>query len=310
MSQGGFKTYVVLNPRSAGGATGKSVQKILAAVGARVGELEHGLTEGPEHATVLAREALERGAEMVVAVGGDGTFNEVTNAFLQGGEARFPEAVLGLLPQGTGGDFRKTVGVERKLESACEKLAGRATRRIDAGWLDFVDHQGSPAGRAFINISSFGVSGAVVKTVNESSKALGGKLSFMIGSARALWHYRDQRVRLIVDGEAEEPIAMTTVAVCNGRFFGGGMMVAPRAELDDGLFDVTIWRDFALKDFAFKKAMLYKGTHLSDPRTRALRCKELRAESDEKVLIDVDGEQPGVLPATFRILPGAINLKI
>jgi diacylglycerol kinase family enzyme len=100
--------------------------------------------------------------------------------------------------------------------------------------------------------------------------------------------------------------------VCNGRFFGGGMMVAPDARLDDGLFDVTIWKGFGLSDFILKKGMLYDGTHVRLPNTRRLRVRVLEAEAlgEVPVLLDVDGEQPGMLPARFTVLPGALQARV
>ncbi len=310
MSAEHFKTFLVVNPKAAGGATGKRFHRIAEQVRAAVGAFDHAFTKGPEHATELAREALGKGYEMIVGVGGDGTFNEVVGGFFDGETPVNPDAVLGLIPQGTGGDLRRTVGVSTEIAGACARLAGRETKRVDAGLVTYVGHDGAEHLRPFINITSFGIGGQVVDKVNHSSKALGGRVSFMWGSVKALLGYRDQTVTLRFDGGEPETVAVTSVAVCNGRFFGGGMQVAPKAEMDDGLFDVTIWRGYTLTDFALKSKMVYDGSHVDDPRTRTLRAKVVEATSEETVLLDLDGEQPGRLPVTVRIVPGALRLKV
>jgi diacylglycerol kinase family enzyme len=134
----------------------------------------------------------------------------------------------------------------------------------------------------------------------------------MLGSVRALLQYRDAKVKLFVDDRPPEEVEVTTVAVANGRYFGGGMMVAPEAKPGDGLFDVTLWSGFGLSDFVVKSKSIYDGTHVRFPGTRRLRCRELRAEStnDSEVLLDVDGEQPGRLSCRMTVLPSAIKLKI
>lgn len=306
----GYRTYLVVNPKSAGGATGRGFQRIAEAVHEAVGPFEHAFTEGPGHATELTREALARGYEMVVGVGGDGTFNEVVGGFFDGETPVNPEAVFGVLPRGTGGDLRRTLGVPNRLEGACERLVGRDTRRIDVGLAEFAGHDGRRATRPFVNITSFGIGGLVVDKVNHSTKALGGKASFMIGSVKGLLGWADQEVTLRFDDGPEETGPVTNVAVCNGQFFGGGMWVAPEADLADGLFDVTIWQGYRLRDFALRQKMIYDGTHVDDPRTRTLRAKKVEARSDARVLLDLDGEQPGTLPVTLRILPGALRLKV
>ncbi|RMG19242.1 MAG: diacylglycerol kinase family lipid kinase [Deltaproteobacteria bacterium] len=305
-----FRTILIVNPRAAGGSTGKRVARIAEQVRAHIGDFEMVFTERAGHATELARRAVLDGYEMVVGVGGDGTFNEVVNGFFEGRDAINPEAVFGLIPQGTGGDLRKTLGIENDLAAAARRLAGKDTRRVDVGHLDFIDHGGCASERMFVNITSFGVGGAVVDEVNRSRKLFGGKVTFMVGSAKALLRYRDQRVRLRFDDGPEECLQITNVAVCNGQYFGGGMWVAPKARMDDGLFDVTIWAGYSLKDFVLKQRMIYNGTHLDDARTRTLRARTVHAESDEVVLLDVDGEQPGRLPVTIEVLPSALRVKV
>lgn len=306
-----MKTFLVVNPRSANGQTGKRWVEISAQVGRVLGEFGHGFTSGGMDAARLARQAIEDGYECIVAVGGDGTLNEVTNGFFRDGQVINPQATLGLLPRGTGGDFRRTFGWDLELTSALERLRTEKTEPFDVGRLEFIDNDGNPATRFFANIASFGVSAVVAREVNQGSKALGGNLSFMWGTVKGLMKYTEQQVRLTVDGGAPETVSVTAVAVSNGRYFGSGMFVAPDALTHDGLFDVTIWSNYGLSDFVLKSKGVYNGDHVNWKGTRRLRCRTLHAESETgDVFLDVDGETPGRLPCTMTLLPGAIRLKV
>ncbi len=305
-----MKTFFVVNPRSANGATGKRWGELAATIARTLSDFGVEFTRAPMDAVGITRNALRAGYECVVAVGGDGTINEVTNGFFDGDRAINPEAALGVLPRGTGGDFRKTFDWDTDFETAVRRLKTPDTRPFDVGRLEYRGHDGAPAVRYFANICSFGASGQVVDGVNHTSKALGGKVTFMWASLRALTGWRDQAVKLSVDGGAPETVQVTTLAVANGKYFGGGMKVAPAADVSDGLFDVTIWSGYGLSDFVLKSAGVYSGAHIGWKGTRTLRCRELVAETDERVLIDCDGEQPGRLPCSMRLLPSAIRLKV
>ena len=251
------------------------------------------------------------GYECIVAVGGDGTLNEVINGFFLDGKPINPRAAVGLIPQGTGGDFRRSFGWDKEVDSAAARLQSDRTEPFDVGLLEYVSHEGKPERRYFANIASLGASGIVVNEVNRTSKALGGRLSFMWGTVRGLVKYNLRTVRLSVDGAPPEEIKdMTTIAIANGRYFGGGMQVAPEALTSDGFFDITIWTGYGLQDFLLKAPGVYSGDHVNWSGTRRLRCKTLSVESEEETLLDVDGEGPGRLPCKATILPGAIRLKV
>ena len=160
--------------------------------------------------------------------------------------------------------------------------------------------------RHFANVAGLGVSGEVSRLVNRGVKLPSGRLSFMLASARALLSWSDRPVRWRVDGGPWQEERLTALSVCNGRYFGGGMQVAPDAKMEDGLFDVVTWKGFGLSDFVAKRRMLYDGTHVKLENTRVVRARSVEAEpvGDAEVLLDVDGESPGTLPARFTLLPG------
>jgi YegS/Rv2252/BmrU family lipid kinase len=309
------RIVVVVNPRSQAGALGRKWSFIAGQLRREIGAFQDVLTRGPGDATRLTREAIEGGADVVVAIGGDGTINEVTNGFFVDGEPIPSEAALGVLPFGTGGDFRKTIKLTKELANSARVLRNGRRRKIDVGKLEYTTDRGDTATRMFINISSFGLSGLVDQYVNRAStKFLGGLVSFAVATVRASVAYQSQRVELVFDGDESSAVTKTiqTVAVCNGRYFGGGMKIAPSAELDDGLFDVVTLGDLSVQEMALNGYKLYNGTHIGLPKIdhRQAVKVEARPLGRESVRIDCDGETPGKLPATFTLLPGALSLLV
>jgi diacylglycerol kinase (ATP) len=304
------RTVVIVNPKSQGGRLGKRWPELSDTIG-RAFPFDEAITKRPHDATRLAREALRAGAERIVAIGGDGTVNEVVNGFFDDrGHPIAPDATFALLPFGTGGDFRRTMHIPVDTAAAAALIAANHRRKIDVGKLELTAADGGRVHRMFANIASFGVSGVVDRLVNESGKKL-GRLSFAIATARATWSYKNQRVQLIFDGNVADRVEATinTVAVANGRYFGGAMMVAPNAEVDDGVFDVIAMGDFTFGDLVKSGRRLYQGTHLAMDKVTSRRARVVEAEPVDPgavVELDVDGECPGRLPARFEIVPAAL----
>lgn len=306
-----MKSFVVVNPASANGRTGKLWPQIMPALRDAIGPFDFALTTGRGVATKLVADAIAGGARNVIAVGGDGTINEALNGLCRERTPPPEDVVFGIVTSGTGGDFRRTFDIGSGYAAAIERLRRGEVRRIDLGMLEFAGTNGNPVTRWFNNIASFGFSGEVVRAVNEArfSRFLGGKLSFLWNSMVELRRYPGCRVDLRVDGSAVSG-DFCTVAVCNGRFFGGGMMMAPNADPSDGLFDVVAIRQNPPVTI-FDLRLLYSGAHLTHPNVFVLRGKQVEARpvSNAPVLLDVEGEGPGRLPARFEIVPGALNFR-
>jgi YegS/Rv2252/BmrU family lipid kinase len=311
-----MKTLAVINPRSAGGRTGRDAEQIARRLAEISGPLTVALTSGPLDAARITTRALLEGFERIVAVGGDGTINEVVNGFFHEGEVINPEAELSLLNMGTGGDFRKTFEMGAGLEPSLQRIAEGVARRIDVGCLSFVTPEGQSGKRYFANIASFGLSGEVVDRVNRARllKRMTGQFAYTWGSLSALMSFRPRPVRLKVDDVFDEVIEISTCAVCNGQFFGGGMRVAPDATPDDGLFDVIIMRAAPLRQTLASMNDIYTGAHVNNPNVRVVRGRSViatpvAATQGAPVHIEADGESPGRLPAMFEVLPRAITFR-
>ncbi len=300
---------IIANPASGGGRTGRSWSAVAAALRSAGLDFDVAMTSGPMQATDFARSAVLEGRGMVVAAGGDGTINEVVNGFFEDGEPIETRAKLGVLPMGTGGDFRRTFDIPLDAAGAGAVLSAGASRRIDAGRVTFATGEGSRGVRHFVNIADAGIGGDVVNRVNRGPKLVNGEVTFMLASIVTLLRWRNKPMSVSVDGEEHHLIAQQVV-VANGRYFGGGMKVAPHALPDDGLFDVVIAGDLSTIENVRGLSKIREGTHLDEgnPKITYARGRRVEVSSPEKVRLDVDGEQPGVLPATFEVMPGVIDL--
>ncbi len=237
-------------------------------------------------------------------VGGDGSVNEVVNGIAGAGDVE-----LAIIPRGTGWDFVRTFGIPRDLDGAIDVALGGAVREVDAGSVSYRAWSGDEAQAHFANVASAGISGAIAQRANESSKALGGKISYYWATLAVFFGWQIGELRVTVDGETREG-RMIDAMVCNGRYLGGGMMMCPDAEPDDGLFDVMLIGDVTKRDLAFVLPKTYKGTHLPHPRLEVLRGRVVTVDAPEPLPLELDGEQPGTTPARFEILPRALRLRV
>ncbi|MFL5954375.1 MAG: diacylglycerol/lipid kinase family protein [Gaiellaceae bacterium] len=295
--------FFLVNPASDNGATGKRWPE-LAHRAARLGLAGETLfSERPGHLIELAASAVERGATLVVAVGGDGTLNEVVNGIVQ------RDVDLATIPLGTGMDFVRTYSIPTKFEDAVRVALDAAPRTIDAGRVRYRTWAGAEAVRWFANVGSVGMSGAVAQRANAMSKALGGKLTFFYALTRVFLEWENTEVTVKLD-DGERRGRMHDVIVANGVWHGGGMMLAPEARPDDGLFDVVLIGDVGKVDFLTTAPKIYKGKHVAHPKVEVVRSARVEVDASEHLPIEVEGEQVGTTPATFEVVPAALRLRV
>jgi len=298
----------IVNPAARGGACARRWREIESDLGSHFHHYEVRQTTHRGHATELARTALDEGAELLISVGGDGTHSEIAAAFFDGDENQYPLAKLGFLPIGTGGDLARGLGLSSDPKTALNALTHPA-RPFDVGHLSFTTATHQPAQRTFINIASGGLSGDVVAYSDRVPRWLGGFATFFVATMRSMLCYRPSRLEITIDGERVWSDVTLTFAVCNSSHFGGGMQIAPGAKPDDGLLEVVLIAGGALNALRLTGS-IYSGEHLSRDFVHSWQGREVSVRSlgDRPVRLDVDGEQPGLLPATWRIIPGGLHV--
>jgi diacylglycerol kinase (ATP) len=230
--------------------------------------------------------------------------NEVANGV--GGRE---DVELAVLARGTGWDFVRTYGIPHRLSGAIEVARSGRLRSIDLGRVRYRSRQGGDAETLFANVASAGMSGAIAKRANETTKVLGGKASYLWATLAVFARWRVGSVRVTVDGE-ERVGPMHDVVVANGRYFGGGIMICPEASPDDGRFDVLLIGDLTKRDLLLTLPKTYRGSHLPHPKAELLRGAAVTIESAEPLPIQLDGEQPGTTPARFEVLPRALRVRV
>jgi YegS/Rv2252/BmrU family lipid kinase len=296
----------IVNPKSANGRTRRQWGTFEGSLRASLGkDFEVVMTERRGHATSLATAALLGGANTVVSVGGDGTLNEVVNGFFDStGRPWNPEAILAILPVGTGTDFAKTFPTPRSPEALARALRAGTAQAIDMGVCEFVQ-DGNRRSRYFLNVAEFGSGGAVVDRVNRSWKLFGGRLSFLIAILRTLPRYKNTRVTYEVEGSPPKEVVVNDFVIANGRYFGAGLMPAPSADLTDGLLDIVIFGDINFRTARRNLPALRRGEHLAMKDVTTFRCHEIAIRCENE-MIDLDGEFVGRHPVRFAVLPKAL----
>jgi diacylglycerol kinase (ATP) len=305
------RPLVIVNPRSGRGLTESSWARVRGALTDGLGELDSAFTAGPRDACAVARREAEAGRRLIVALGGDGTISEVANGILEAGAGARTE--LGVIPRGTGGDFRRTLDLPHDVAEAGRRIRDGRPRPLDAGRVHFRGHTGRQEVHHFVNVASFGFSSTVATRANASSKRFGGRMAFFGATVRALVSYDNTDVWLTIGDQPRERRRVLMAAVGNGRFFGGGMKICPEARIDDGALDLVTVGDFSKGEVLVNIGRLYEGTHLELDAVQSARVTRIAVEpveADARIPIELDGETPGHLPAVFEIVPAALRIRI
>ena len=300
-----MSTFVLVNPLSQSGATGRRVAELEKLLRQHLGDVRVLSTECEGDAERLARVAVEQGATRLVIAGGDGTVSEALSGLLRSGGADGVE--IGLLPLGTGRDFARLLGLGSDLRASVERLANGRRRKVDAGRIACRAPGGGERQRCFLNIASIGLSGESTRWL-QSRLTRRGPLSYVKSALVGLARYAMPRVTVRVDDRIVHEGRLMLAAVSNGQSFAGGMRVAPSASIDDGCFDVVICEGMSAVSALLLFPRLVVGRHVGDRRVHVYRGTTVRAESAADVWIEADGEPVGTLPCTVDILPGAVTL--
>jgi YegS/Rv2252/BmrU family lipid kinase len=305
-----LKIQVIVNPESNKGRTKRRWEQIKQALRTFLKEFKYEFTEKPLQAIEISRAAIKEGTELIVGVGGDGTINEIANGFYENQRIINPQTALGIVPSGTGCDLIRSLNIPLNLKKAMNVITQAPSSWIDIGRVRYQGHSGKEEERYFLNVADFGIGGEVVKRVNENrmKRKTSSYLRCLIST---FFSYKNKRVRIKIDGNelpAEEYLVGT---VSNGRIFGKGMKIAPQAKLDDGLFDVVLVKGMRIIEFLRNVWKIYTGSHLTHPKISLIRGHKIEAypQEEEDILIELDGEQLGKLPALFEVVPRNFLVK-
>ncbi len=304
------KAVAIVNPMAAGRMAGRRWPRIDGLLRQRLGPVDTRFTQRRGDATGLAYQALREGCDLVIAVGGDGTANEVVNGFYRDGKLVRPGARLGFIPIGTGGDLQRTLQVPLDPAQAVQTLVEGCPLAIDIGLARLAGYDGAPVKRCFINLLSLGMGGDVSVRAKSFPRWLGGKAAFLSATLLVFLNYKGKRVRLTLDGARPEEFFITNIAIGNGRYHGGGMHPCPRAVMNDGLLEVTTIDRLGMFELLRDLPVLYSDDVYKHPKVRHFRARRIRAESAEVTRIEVDGEALGTLPLEVELLPERLSVLV
>ncbi len=297
-------TLVVVNPVSAGGSTHRRWPLVRDLLSQHL-DFEIAFSQYPGHAVEIGRDARAAGVSRLICAGGDGTLNEVVNgAFAVASAHPMPE--IGIIPTGTGADFARSLGIPHRLEGACLRLAHPRRQVSDLGVVSFRGERG-PETRYFVNAAGLGYDAEVVSCRNGFNRYVRGTLPYLASLAATLLTYDNKEITITI-GEAITTRRVNAMVLAIGRFFGGGMCIAPNAELADGYFDAVTVGDVGRFELLRSFPGVYRGTHLRNPKVSAERTADVRVESRKRVLVQADGELLGEVPAHFQIIPRALTI--
>ncbi|MEQ1603776.1 MAG: diacylglycerol kinase family protein [Pyrinomonadaceae bacterium] len=307
---------IIVNPKSASGATRDKWSLTASELRAHFGPFSVAFTKSQGDGVTIAHRSARDGRKFIIACGGDGTINEVANGIIQSGK----DVELGVLPSGTGGDLRRTLGLPLSNREAAVALRDGETRWMDAGRVTFQDHDGETVSRYFLNISSVGLAASVIKRVKGSRifdwvpmVGVRGKANFAMSALQEVIGPDAATVRIRIDDGDEKTIQTLCLCIANSRFFGGGMMIAPDAKINDGLLDIINVGDMSTAKIILNAYSLYKGTHLSINEVKSTLAKKIEVSAvdpSHEILLETDGEMPGKLPATYEVVPNAIRVRV
>lgn len=265
-------------------------------------------TRGAGHAIDLASSAIKSGAKTIVAIGGDGTINEVVNGFFENEQLIAGDVALAIVPHGTGSDFKRVLNLPTDERRTAAIIQNGDPRMVDLLKIRYTTAEGRTALRYGINVTSFGLGGLVADRTNGAPKTLGGKIAFLVSTLRTAFSFPGNRVKLVLDERKTIEANVMNVAAGNGQYHGGGMWVCPGASIDDGLLDVTVIKHLAPAELLKGLPALYNGGIYGHPKVQAFRVKHLEADSKELTLIEIDGEPLGRLPIEISILPQTLRI--
>lgn len=306
------KTSIILNPAAAGGRAAEQFKRIKDKIDFIFPKVPIRVSERRGHAGEIARQLAHDGCEQIIGVGGDGTFNEIVNGLFENRKPINPDLILGTLPIGTGSDFIRTLGISSKLGEALSFMQRQKVASVDVGYAEVQGLDGKPKEHLFLNILSCGLSADVALRVNHSSGWGGSFFRYFKSSLIGIAKYDNTGTKIRYSaGDTYYEGPFTLLAVANGRYFGGGMYVAPQAQLDDGLFQVVLIKAMPKLSLFGRFALIYQGEHLNLPEVLTCQNSTIDVSSiGGPVYVEADGESIGTIPLKIGCLQKSLKVIV
>ncbi len=270
-------------------------------------------TRAPGDATHIAKDAVERGQDYIIAVGGDGTVHEVVNGLMT---AELPDPkhqrkpVLGIWPAGSGSDFARGVGIPGDPARALALLTEAQTQSVDIGFIQCHDEDGQEVERYFLNAVDFGIGAVVCERLQKKSRFLPGRPTYLWQTVRTLLTFRNPTISFASDDHPLMSKKIITVVVANNAYFGGGMCIAPDARISDGELDLVVVGDLGRFEAIRRLGETFSGNRIQHADVHYSRCKRLEARAETKVLLEADGELVGRLPAVLELAEHRLKIVV
>ena len=301
---------IVVNPAAGSGKAKRAAYDLLYKIkSASAFDINMTFTKAKNDASFITRKAINDGATLIIAVGGDGTVNEVVNGFFVEGNPLNPLCELGIVNCGTGGGYARTLNNMLSPGQQIELLLQSGSIPLDLGHITYQDYSGKTAIRLFVNECQIGIGSEVASKVGGKSKIFGGTIAFGLAATVQAILMKPLNLEIGYDNEAFQKFRLLGLVVGNGTECAGGMKLTPDAKLNDGFFDVLSIHNMSINQRLFNLSKVYSGTHILSPHFSIIRCKKLKIRSDKELSLEADGEILGNSPFSIEILPAAIRVK-
>ena len=299
----------IINPAAAGGKTAKIWPNRSKYFKQEFSNFKEIYTSQTGDAVKIATTVVEKNYDYIMAVGGDGTVNEIINGMLAVKKEKLKTKLI-IYPLGTGSDLSRTLGLPDRIEEFIKLIKREKTRNIKAVEAKFLNHKEQQQKRYFLNIADCGMGAEVAKKLNQSKKNIDGSLNYLIRIFQTLYKYKNRKIQVKADGRLLYQGKINSAIIAHGNYFGGGIKIAPEADLFAGKLNLLLLKDFSKIGIISNLIKAYKGNHLSHSLVESYLAEEIKISSQEKVELELDGESVGICDAEFKISKKEISILL
>lgn len=304
------KWFAIVNPNSANGKTHAKWPLFYQRIIDHGIEVDYSYTSAHGNGIEVTKQAISQGYKKFIAVGGDGSINEVVNGFFDRDRLIREDLELAILANGTGSDYIRTIKSYNDINSFVHTLKERNIKKVDVVKVTYQNHNDSKENRYYLNAANLGIGAEVVNRTNSRNKVLGSILTYFVETVITALKFKSIFVSLVLDDNKTIEGKFCGLVICNGQYIGGGMHIAPQAIINDGLLDLVLIKDISKYKLFSSIPLIYKGNHINLPEVEIYRCKKISLVTSVSTLVETDGEIIGFSPSKVDILPQCLKLRI